>query len=146
LSFQRPSRLAWEGSPPRSAGRAARRLPERAAEYSAPGGLPKEPRQRVRSRCTKPAISSFDAPGLRPCCLLRVHKGSSVSPLKRTFTFIAHSSFKTRPQFSAQNADFPTSLNTYHHGRTPSVRTNYLPPSLHRTNNPVQEYEPASLS
>jgi hypothetical protein len=41
LSFQRPSRLAWRGLLLKAC-RAAFRLPERAAEYSAPERLPKE--------------------------------------------------------------------------------------------------------
>src|SRR3954467_6330924 len=43
LSFQRPSRLAWEGIPPmKRSRRAALRLPERAAEYSAPRPVGKD--------------------------------------------------------------------------------------------------------
>ena len=49
------------------------------------------------------------------------------------------------PRLSAQNTDFPVSLNAYHPERgLPTPRFNYPSPSLHRTLHMVQEYKPAS--
>ena len=67
LSFQRPSRLAWRGLLLKAC-RAALRLPERAAEYSAPERLPKEPRDALSFPCAGNVAGIADdaGSGFRP--------------------------------------------------------------------------------